>query len=104
MAGSNDVTFRTEGGSIEFDHYRDLAARERSAFLRDLAQAMPSLSPKVKRRLNTMAAAFVVATAAFWATMLTDPPRTEAGTAPSTVLDVMRTAPLALPSVVADPI
>ena len=30
-------------------------------------------------KLSVFAAAFVLATAAFWATMLTDPPKTEAG-------------------------
>jgi hypothetical protein len=36
--------------------------------------------------------------------MLADPPRTEASTTPGAVLDVMRTAPLNLPSLVGDPI
>ncbi len=104
MTSSDGRVFRTPSGSIDLDHHRDLAARARSAFLKDLAHTMPGLSPKARRRLNTLAVAFVVATGAFWATMLTDPPRTEAGTAPATVLDVMRTAPLDLPSLVADPI
>ena len=103
MINSDDGVFRTSGGSIDFDRYRDLAARERNAFIRDHAPALPSLSPKAKRRLSTLAAALVVATGAFWATILTDPPRTEAGTAPATVSEMMRTVPLDLPSLTADP-
>ncbi len=104
MTSSDGRVVRTSSGSIDLDHHRDLAACARSAFLQDLARTMPGLSPMAKRRLNTLVAAFVVATAAFWATMLTDPPRTEAGTTPGAVLDVMRTAPLDLPSIAADPI
>ena len=33
----------------------------------------------MKRLLGLSVAAFAIATAAFWATMLTDPPKTEAG-------------------------
>jgi hypothetical protein len=41
----------------------------------------------LRRVLGLFAATFAVATAAFWATMLTDPPKTEAaaGTAPAAV-------------------
>ena len=103
MTSTGDGIFRTPSGSIDFDLYRDQAARERSAFIRDHAPRVPGLSPKARRRLNTLVLAFGVASAAFWATILTDPPRTVAGTAPATLAEMMRTAPLDLPSLVADP-
>ena len=44
--------------------------------------------------LGMSVAAFALATAAFWATMLTDPPKTEAGiTDKFEINDTLRTAP-----------
>ena len=48
----------------------------------------------MKRLLGLSVAAFAIATAAFWATMLTDPPKTEAGLAEKfNINDTLRTAP-----------
>ena len=57
-----------------------------------------SIDHATKRRLGTWAIAFALAAGAFWATMLTDPPRSEAGvTSPVSVQDQLRNVPLDLP-------
>ena len=66
--------------------------------------AAPSLSPRVKRRVGVFAAALVVATGAFWATMLTSPPKTEASLKHLSVMELHRAAPLDLPLTAADAI
>ena len=53
---------------IDFDTYRRAASEERSATF------------VARKRLVSFALAFLVATAAFWGTMLTSPPVTEAAT------------------------
>jgi hypothetical protein len=84
MTHHRDDVVRTPGGSIDFDHYRERAARERSAFMRERMPALTAMSPLARRRLGTLAAAFALASAAFWATMLVDPPTTSAAITGST--------------------
>ncbi len=93
---------RTATGGLDVDHYREKALAERSAMMRELA---PAASATTKRRLLTFGLAVALATGAFWATMLTDPPRTEATEVgrPAGVLDLMRSAPPNLPAPEAHP-
>lgn len=100
MANLQDDAVRTSSGSIDFDRYREKALAARSAALREYA---PPLSPATTRRLVQFELAFALATGAFWAVILTDPPRTEAG-GPSGSFEMMRVAPLDLPALVSDPI
>jgi hypothetical protein len=93
MTHHRDDVVRTPGGSIDFDHYRERAARERSDFM---GARMPALSPLARRRLGTLTAAFALASAAFWATMLVDPPTTSAAIAESTADPACRQAEAAL--------
>ena len=67
-------------GSINIDFYRTKALQERSAYIGSILPHVPapSLSPEGRQRLKLFVAAFVVATGAFWVTMLTTPPQTEA--------------------------
>jgi len=61
-----------------------------------MAQATRSLSPQTKRRVSFIAAALVVASGAFWATMLTSPPKVEA--AFSQGIDITRLSAAADPN------
>jgi hypothetical protein len=61
--------------------YRQRAHQERALYIRELVAkttSLPSLSLGAKRSLSVSAAALVLATAGFWAVMLTSP-KTEAG-------------------------
>ena len=71
---------RRSDGSINIDFYRTRALQERSAYIGSILPHVPapSLSPEGRQRLKLFVAAFVVATGAFWVTMLTTPPQTEA--------------------------
>jgi hypothetical protein len=70
---------RNSAGSIDFDFYRQRAQQERNAYMGAvLSRATPSFSPQTKRKASLLAAALLVATGAFWATMLTSPPQVEA--------------------------
>ena len=96
-------------GSVDLDFHRQEAARARAAYLRglvsDATQSLPELSPGAKRKLSVFAAALVLATAAFWAIILTYPPQTSAaGITGVPVFEMMRTAPLDLPGLEADAI
>jgi hypothetical protein len=62
-----------------FSTYRERAQQERAAYLRSLIPDPPSLPAGARRGIGVFAAAFVLATAAFWGIMLTSPPKTEAG-------------------------
>jgi hypothetical protein len=103
-------------GSINHEHCRRQALRERDAYLRetfgdglDLGARLPALSPRGRRRVEIGGAALLVATGAFWAIMLTSPPTTRAADPPpaagaaSWVLELNRTAPLDLGSGGFDP-
>src|SRR5215204_6476745 len=61
-----------------------------------MAQATSSFSPQTKRRVSFIAAALVVASGAFWATMLTSPPKVEA--AFSQGIDITRLSAAADPN------
>ncbi len=64
-----------------FSDYKQRAHRERAAYLRSLVPhpSLPALPAGARRGIGVFAAAFVLATAAFWGIMLTSPPKTEAG-------------------------
>lgn len=79
MTNLIETQFRGPDGSIDHDFYRRQALAARSAYLAEhLSLHVPAVGPAAKRRLGLFAAAFAIATAAFWATILTDPPKTEA--------------------------
>ena len=71
---------RRSDGSIDMDFYRSKALQERNAYIGNLLPdvSLPSLTPVGRQRLKLFVAAFALATGAFWATMLTTPPQTEA--------------------------
>ena len=88
---------------INYALFRQRALQEREAYLRDaLSTSLPSISPKTKRRVGVIATAFAVATGAFWATMLTSPPTTEASNPTLSVFDLQTKVPLNLPGSVFD--
>ena len=96
---------RRSDGLYNYELHRQRAVRERGTYLRDtLSSSLPSVSPRTKRRLSLFAAAFAVATGAFWATMLTSPPVTEAANPGFSLLELHRNAPLSLPLMEADAI
>jgi hypothetical protein len=91
--------------AIDFNSFRQKALDERRAYIgKVLSGAAPSLSPQIKRRFSVFAAALVVATGAFWATMLTSPPVTEAAAPGFSILELHQKAPLSLPMTEADAI
>ena len=65
---------------------------------------LSAMTPRTRRRLTLFATAFALATGAFWGTMLTTPPVTEAASKGFSVLELQRGAPLDLPAGVADAI
>ena len=72
---------RHPDGSVDCEFYALRAREHRSAHLRQTLSVarLASASPAARRGLKLLAAAFLVATGAFWATMITSPPTTEAG-------------------------
>lgn len=103
MNSSGDFLVRGLDELLNHDLYRDNALNARSAYLGELVPAVPKFSPATKRRLSLFAAAFIVATGAFWATMLTDPPTTEARASGSfSIGEVIAKAPRELPVQQAD--
>jgi len=75
-------------GSIDYEFHRRDARRHRDASMRDFLtyqQPKPRLRPVARQRIRMFAAAFALATAAFWTTMATMPPTTEAGSLPAGV-------------------
>jgi hypothetical protein len=92
--------------------FRDLRRRaqeDRAAYVRALAShampPMPELSPAVKRKVMMFGAALGLATASFWAVILTSPPQTAAALGATVpVFEMMRNAPLTLPGLDADAI
>ena len=91
-----------KGRHIDFDGYRNEAMRLRAEYVS--GRLADRKSPGImSRRVSLALTAFALATAAFWATMLTSPPTTEAsGTVSYGVQELMRNAPLDLPSLDAD--
>ena len=74
-------------------------------YVRDMAAfELPPMTPRTRRRLTLFAAAFGLATAAFWGTILTTPPVTEAASKGFSALELQRNAPLDLPVGVTDAI
>jgi hypothetical protein len=88
----------------DYELHRAQALRSRRAYIGGLLPQveLPQAGPVARRRIKMFAAAFAVATAAFWATMATMPPTTEASAPAFSVGDLHRSAPLSLPSLVAD--
>ncbi len=78
MSSNIDPIRRRRQQPIDYDFHRQRALRERHAFIRG---ALPSLSPNLKRRATVFVTASAVASGAFWATMLTNPPPTVAAKA-----------------------
>ena len=95
---------RRSDGSVDCEFYVRQARERRSAYARE-ALSLRSLaphSPKAKGMLSIFGAAFVVATGAFWATMLVSPPITEAANPEFSISELQRRAPLDLPIGVSD--
>ena len=67
-----------------------------------MSNSLPTVSPRAKRRLGVFAAAFAVATGAFWGTMLTSPPVSEAANPSFFIHELHLKAPLDLPLTQAD--
>lgn len=98
-----EVRLRSDG-TIDCEYYALRARERRSAYERQttsLRQVVP-LRSKTKRRLGMFGAAFAVATGAFWATMLTTPPTTEAANPGFSISDLQRNAPRDLSMTAAD--
>ena len=78
------MTSPTNRFAGNYRNYRREAQIERAAYLRDLRTSavskLPTL-PGAKRGLGLFGAGLTVATAAFWAVMLTSPPQTAASDA-----------------------
>ena len=94
MSANMDPIRRRPQQPINYEFHRQRALRERNAFIRE---ALPSVPPNLKRRVTLFITAFAVASGAFWATMLTDPPQTVAGQAPFSIHELQQRAPLDLP-------
>ena len=63
---------------IHFDRYRARALGLRQEYVGELFAKGRVMTASSRGKLGMFAAAFALATAAFWATMLTSPPTTEA--------------------------
>ena len=92
-----------------FHDFKQRAHQERAAYLRELAGSVtlpiPELSAGAKRKLTMFVAAVGLATAAFWAVILTSPPQTSAAQEVNMpVFEMMRSAPLDLSRLDADAI
>jgi hypothetical protein len=96
---------RSPDGWLNHEFYRDSALNARSEYLAAFVPEVPEISPAMRGRLGLFAAAFMLATGAFWTTMLTDPPTTEAsGALAYSIGEVLSKAPRDLPSHHADAI
>ena len=83
---------------IHFDRYRASAHRLRQEYIGGLFAKGRGIASSSRGRLGMFAAAFGLATAAFWATMLTSPPVTEATTISGiTSAEIERSAPKDVP-------
>jgi hypothetical protein len=86
-------------GSIDCGFYRSRSQQRHDAYVREFfsePQPRPFITPRTRRGLRLFAA-FTIATGAFWATMLTSPPVTQAGNPPFLVHDFQGAASLDLP-------
>lgn len=89
--------------SMDFDARRTEAKRLRGEFFRGTVHA--TASRLATPRVRLFASALVVATAAFWAVMLTVPPTTEAALKSGfDIGELHRQAPTDLPALTADAI
>ena len=86
---------------LNYELHRQKALQERHAYLK---ASLPSISPKTKHRVGLFATAVIVATGAFWATMLTSPPVSEAANQGFSIHELHLKAPLDLPTTEADAI
>jgi hypothetical protein len=78
VEGVMDAHYRFDG-SIDYNGF--WTDRHHPVFVRPTEIAPPRLASPVRRRVRVFACAFALATAAFWATMATMPPTSEAGPA-----------------------
>ena len=79
---------------IDYDRYRTRAQCLRREYTRELFTKGRAVAASSTGRLGVFAAAFGLATAVFWATMLTSPPVTEATTVRGiTSAEIERAAP-----------
>jgi hypothetical protein len=73
-----------EDGTIDCEFYQEQARRRRAELdeaeraYNAVQRQVPSQPSRVPRQLRAFMAAFALATAAFWATMATSPPTTQA--------------------------
>ena len=89
--------------SIDVEFYSQQAHRERSVYVRQTLSPLKLLiSTTAKGRVTAFAAAFAVASGAFWATMLTSPPTTEAANPALSISELQRKAPVDLPTMMSD--
>lgn len=75
-----ELVFRPDG-TIDCEYYAERARKRRAeypVFQREAGGQGPVPSSKTRRRVRRFAAAFAIATGAFWATMATSPPVSEA--------------------------
>jgi hypothetical protein len=99
-----EIAHRSDG-LHNYELHRQRASLERGCYLRgSSSSSLPSVSPQTKRRVSLFVTALAVATGAFWATMLTSPPVTEAADPGFSILELHRNAPLSLPITEADAI
>ena len=99
-----NLHLRTDG-TIDCEYYIEQARHRRSeyvSFQSEWQLYRPRLSDKAKRHVRGGAAAFALATAAFWATMATVPPKTQAAGPENGIEALHRLAPLNLPMGSAD--
>ncbi len=68
----------TNYGRPDYDLQREVAAQARAEMMNDaMSKGLSALTPS-RRTLRNLGLAFLVATGAFWAVMLQDPPKTVA--------------------------
>ena len=89
--------FHSERPSIDYDFHREVAAQMRAEFLRDAVSKRLSAAKPSRRPLRTLGLAALLATGAFWAVMLSNPPKTVAAD-PSTVTRAFSPLDLKVPA------
>ena len=91
-------------GSVDIEFYTHQAREERSVYLRQTLSPPKwvSISTLARNRIAAFTTASAVATGAFWATMLTSPPTTEAANPALSISELHRKAPVDLPTMVSD--
>jgi hypothetical protein len=93
------IRYRPDG-LIDCEFYRSRSRQRHDAYVREFfsePQLRPFMTPRTRRGLRLFSAAFAIATGAFWATMLTSPPVTQAGNPPLSIHSLQGAASLDLP-------